>query len=269
MGGTVDPPPCRFRKASPSGSYPSAMTQTTQGPRAAQRPMIVIPAWNEAEAITDTIRDVRRRLPGVAVLVVDDGSTDGTAALARGAGASVLPLAFNLGVGGAMRAGYRQARASGHDAVVQVDADGQHDAADIERLLDGLDTADLVIGARFAGTGDYEVGLARRIAMRLLARVLSRLSGVTLTDTTSGFRAVGPRALALFADDYPVEYLGDTVESLTRAVRVGLDVAQVPVAMHPRQGGQPSQSAPRAVLYLARAMFVLVLALLRPPTAAS
>lgn len=245
------------------------MNQTSERPRAAQRPLIVIPAWNEADAVADIVQAVRQQLPTVPVLVVDDGSVDGTAALARAAGASVLPLAFNLGVGGAMRAGYRQALAAGHDAVVQVDADGQHDAADIQRLLEGLQSADLVIGARFAGKGDYRVGMARRIAMRLLAVVLSRLSGVTLTDTTSGFRAVGPRALTLFADDYPVEYLGDTVESLTRAVRVGLRVAQVPVAMHPRQGGQPSQSAPRAVLYLARAMFVLVLALLRPRTAVS
>lgn len=227
------------------------------------QPLVVMPAWNEADAIATTVAEVRSANPGVPVLVVDDGSTDSTADRARGAGALVLRLPFNLGVGGAMRAGYRYAVAHGHDAAVQVDADGQHDPTALRRLLDGLDEADLVIGARFAGEGDYEAGLARRAAMSVLATVLTRLARTPLTDTTSGFRAAGPRALALFARDYPVEYLGDTVESLTIALRSGLVVRQVPVAMRPRAAGRPSQSPVRAALYLLRAVLVLVLALLR------
>ena len=225
--------------------------------------LVVIPAFNEAECIGDVVREVRGELPQADVLVVDDGSTDDTLAIAERAGATVARLPFNLGVGGAMRLGYRYARDHGYQVVVQVDADGQHDPRYVPKLLDALDEADLVIGARFAGEGGYRVRGPRRWAMVMLSVVLSWLAGTRLTDTTSGFRAANRRAIELFARFYPVEYLGDTVETLVTACRRGLRVRQVPVAMRPRLAGIPSHSPLKATIYLGRAFTVLVLALLR------
>lgn len=211
-----------------------------------------------------TVREIRTALPGTDVLVVDDGSTDRTVETAREAGAKVLELPYNLGVGGAMRAGFRYALRHGYDTAVQVDADGQHDPREVPRLLAGLTDADVVIGARFHGEDDeYRVRGPRRWAMVVLAKVLSRLAKTPLTDTTSGFKATGPRALPIFAQHYPVEYLGDTIESLVIALRAGCRVAQVPARMRPRSDGRPSHRPLKASVYLFRAGFALLLALVR------
>lgn len=230
------------------------------------RLLVVVPAWNEQETLEDVIEELRSCLPAADVLVVDDGSSDRTAAVAWSAGAQVLELPINLGVGGAMRAGYTYALRNDYDTAVQLDADGQHNPADIPRLLAAMDAedADVVIGARFAGVGTYAARGPRRWSMRLLASVLSRVSGTTLTDVTSGFKASSRRAIALFASNYPAEYLGDTVESLVIASRAGLVVRQVGVAMRPRAGGRPSHSPVRAAVFLARAALALLIALSRP-----
>jgi hypothetical protein len=162
-----------------------------------------------------------------------------------------------------MRTAFVYALRHDFDVVVQVDADGQHVAEHIPELVAALDRASVVVGARF--THAYEVRGPRRVAMQTLARSLSRVCGTTLTDTTSGFRAADRRAIALFAQHYPAEYLGDTVESLVLAARAGLVVTEVPVRMLPRQGGQPSQGPVRSMLYLGRAMLALYVALSRRP----
>jgi glycosyltransferase involved in cell wall biosynthesis len=228
-----------------------------------ERFLVVVPAWNEQASVGHVIKEIGSACPQADVLVVDDGSSDATARVAKQAGAAVLSLPYNLGVGGAMRAGFRYALRSGYDVVVQVDADGQHDPAAIQQLVDGLDDADVVVGARFAGQGAYKVGRARRVAMRALARMLSRITKTRLTDATSGFRATGPRALTLFARSYPTEYLGDTIESLVIAARSGCVCRQVPVVMRPRYAGTPSQSTWKSFAYLTRAFLVLVLAAFR------
>jgi len=233
---------------------------------AEQSVLVVVPAWNEEESVADVVRDIAASVPGAVCLVVDDGSSDATSQRARDAGAIVLRLPFNLGVGGAMRTGFRYARDHGFDVLVQVDADGQHDAAEIAALVAGLDEADLVIGARFAGKGDYGVRGPRKWAMRLLSTVLSRVVGVRLTDVTSGFKASGPRAVALFAENLPAEYLGDTIEALVIGARAGLRIRQLPVEMRPRQGGEASQHPLRAAIYLARACAAFLLAMMRPRT---
>ncbi|MEI6372486.1 MAG: glycosyltransferase family 2 protein [Actinomycetes bacterium] len=236
-----------------------------------ERPLIVVPAFNEAGVIGPVLMELATHEPHWPVLVVNDGSHDGTAAEAAHAGATVVSVPFNVGVGGAMRTGFLYALRNNFDAVVQVDADGQHDPAAVSALLAALSDADIVIGARFAGEGEYQVRGPRRWAMRGLAAVLSRITGTRLTDVTSGFRATGPAALPLFARDYPQEYLGDTVESLVLAHKAGLRIAQVPVAMRPRAAGQPSQSPLRATAYLLRASLVLLLAVVRrrPPMPSS
>ncbi|WP_394253287.1 glycosyltransferase family 2 protein [Arthrobacter pityocampae] len=228
--------------------------------------LIVMPAWNEEEAIGNTIRDIRRVEPGMDILVVDDGSRDDTARIAAEAGAVVLKLPFNLGVGGAMRTGFKYALRNGYSGVIQVDSDGQHMPEEIAKVVKGLETADISIGARFAGKGDYRAKGPRRWAMSLLAVVISRVAGTKLTDVTSGFRAVNQRGLHQYIEHFPAEYLGDTVDSLVVALKSGCTVTQVPVEMRPRQAGTPSQSPWKSAIYLARSGLVLCFALARRKT---
>lgn len=227
------------------------------------RPLVIMPAWNEEESIAATIREVFEFGPLCDVLVVDDGSRDGTAKAARSAGAMVIQLPFNLGVGGAMRTGFKFAKNEGYKRAIQVDADGQHDPRDIKRVLEGLDTADIVIGARFADRGNYAVSGPRKWAMVVLAKALSRISRTRLTDVTSGFRAANEKAIRQYVDHYPAEYLGDTIDSLVVAARSGCIISQVPVSMRARQGGSPSHDPLKSALYLARSAFALLFALAR------
>lgn len=226
-------------------------------------PLIIVPAWNEARNVGNTVREIRKTNESYDIIVIDDGSTDDTAFVARAAGARVISLPFNMGVGGAMRTGFIYAQRHGYTEVIQVDADGQHDPRNIAEVLGGLDVADISIGARFADVGAYAVRGPRRWAMRMLASVLSRISGSRLTDVTSGFRAANHRALTTYVEYYPAEYLGDTIDSLVNAVHCGLSVTQVPVAMRQRVHGRPSQNPFGATVYLLRAGFALTLALLR------
>jgi glycosyltransferase involved in cell wall biosynthesis len=228
-----------------------------------RRVLIVMPALNEQASVGAVISQVKQSLPGMDVLVVDDGSSDETAKLAREAGAEVARLSVNLGVGGAMRTGFRYAAARGYDVVVQVDADGQHDPDEVGALLDALDDADIAIGSRFAGKGSYKASGPRKYAMVVLSLVFSRLAKTKLTDVTSGFKAMGPRAIKLFAGYYPAEYLGDTVESLVMAIRAELKIKEIPVIMRERAGGTPSHSPVKSAVYLGRAGLALLLALVR------
>lgn len=228
--------------------------------------LVVVPAYNEARSVAAVVAEVLAAAPKVHVLVVDDGSSDGTAALARAAGADVVTNVFNLGVGGAMRVGFRYAVARSYRALVQVDGDGQHDPRDVAKLLEPIHDGQVpmvVIGARFAGIGEFSVPLARRLAMRMLAAYLSHVTHVRLTDVTSGFRAHNRAAMELFARTYPADYLADTVESLVINTEAGGVVAQVPVVMRSRHAGTPSQSPIRAALYLIRVTLMLALSLFR------
>ena len=234
--------------------------------RPAERLLIIVPAWNEQITLPGVIAEIGAALPHAEVLVVNDGSSDQTAAAAAKSGAMVLDLPVNLGVGGAMRAGYKFALRNGFDRTVQLDADGQHDPRDVPKLLDALDAAgvNIVIGARFAGTGTYRARGPRLWSMKLLSTILSRVTKTRLTDTTSGFKACDRSAIQLFASNYPAEYLGDTVEALVIAARAGLTVRQVGVEMRPRAGGTASHSPLKAGIFLLRAFLALVIALSRP-----
>lgn len=229
------------------------------------RPLIIMPAWNEEETVGSTIRELKESAPWADLLVVDDGSRDATSKIASAAGAAVLVLPYNLGVGGAMRAGFTYAKRFGYSQAIQVDADGQHDPRDIAAVLEGLERADISIGARFADKGNYKATGPRRWAMIFLATVISRLAHTRLTDVTSGFRAANARAIAQYCEHYPAEYLGDTIDSLVVALRSGLTVTQIPVEMRPRQGGTPSNNPVKAAIYLGRSVFALFIAMTRRP----
>ena len=228
--------------------------------------LVIMPAWNESESIGNTIREVFEFGPPCDVMVVDDGSRDNTAQVARAAGATVLQLPFNMGVGGAMRTGFKYAKSHGYSQVIQVDADGQHDPRDIKAVLDGLQHADIAIGARFADKGNYTVRGPRKWAMKVLAWTISRVAGTTLTDVTSGFRAANMKAIRQYVDHYPAEYLGDTIDSLVVAIRSGCTVRQVAVSMRARQGGTPSHDPIKAAIYLGRSGMALLFALTRKKT---
>jgi glycosyltransferase involved in cell wall biosynthesis len=225
--------------------------------------LIVLPAFNERESLPGVIDEIRTDAPNADVLVVDDGSTDGTGDVARALGIRTITMPFNVGVGGATRAGLRYGHRYGYAAVVQCDADGQHPPSSIGVLVDGLDGADIVIGARFAGIGEYEASGPRLLAMRILAWTFSRIHHTELTDVTSGFRAFGPRAIEVLSTLLPPEYLGDTVEALVIARENGLVVRQVPVAMRRRRGGAASHGPLRATAFLFRAILMLALSLVR------
>jgi glycosyltransferase involved in cell wall biosynthesis len=243
------------------------MTPRSAGVGAGRRGdvLVVVPAFNEQVTLPRVVERVRAE--GYTALVVDDGSTDRTAALAEQAGAIVIRLPVNLGVGGALRCGFRYAVTHGYPVVVQCDADGQHDPAEIVKLLDVMyrDKVDLVVGSRFA-TDDarYDVGRFRRFVMRRLARMASRRTGVRITDATSGFRAIGGGLLSSFAATYPAEYLGDTLEALARAGRAGFRVQEVPVSMREREAGVSSASVLASSWYLVRVVAAVWLQRYRP-----
>jgi len=222
------------------------------------RELIAIPAWNEEKSIADVVAKVKAHRPQADVLVVNDGSSDHTAQQAADAGAAVITLPFNVGVGGAMRTAFLYAQRNKYTALVQVDADGQHDPADLDRLLDALIDADVVVGTRFHPESMYFVGGPRRWAMILLSKALSRMNRGPISDPTSGFRSAGPRAIELFAVEYPAEYLGDTVGSLAIAIRRGLVIQEEPVTMYFRQFGRPSKNALWSALYLGRATLAII-----------
>lgn len=222
------------------------------------RILIAIPAWNEQGSIASVVASVKQHRPDADILVINDGSTDSTEFEASTAGARVVSLPFNVGVGGAMRTAFLYAKREGYGALVQVDADGQHDPADLDRLLEGLSDADVVVGTRFHPESMYFVGGPRRWAMVLLSKALSWMNRGAISDPTSGFRSAGPKAIELFSVEYPADYLGDTVGSLSIAIRNGLVVTERPVTMYFRQIGRPSKNALWSALYLGRATLAIV-----------
>lgn len=231
------------------------------------RVLVAVPALNEADAIGAVLESLQTVHSLDDVVIIDDGSRDATASIARKAGARVVSHAINLGVGAAMGTAFKFGMQNGYDAVIQFDGDGQHRPEHIAELIAALAHSDIVIGSRFVDGGRFQSSAARRGVQRLIAWVASAYARTKLTDATSGFRIAGPRALAVFAEHYPVEWLGDTVESIVLATRRGLSVSEIPVAMNERAGGAPSQSVFRATLYTGRILFILGLASIRsvPP----
>ena len=237
------------------------MPATDPSPRTrtefADRIIVIVPAFNEQEALPSTLAGLRATALPLDVVVIDDGSTDDTAAIATANGAVCLQLPFNLGIGGALRTGFRYAVELGYQRGIQFDADGQHDPSQIEALLAPLaEGADMVVGTRFAGAGDYRVGRSRGVAMNILRWAIRRLAGQRFTDTSSGFRSFGPDVLALFAAEYPIEYM-DSVEALVMACRAGFDVREVPTVMHERTGGVASNRSFRLAYHYVRVLVSL------------
>ena len=202
-------------------------------------------------------------IPQASILVVDDGSHDATSEVAESESVNVVSLPFNVGVGGALRVGFLYAHRNSYSQVLQIDADGQHKASEAKSLLDSSEGCDIVIGSRFAESSkNYSASFLRKLAIKWLSFLISKICKTKLTDVTSGFRLSSAAAIELFMKDYPVEYLGDTVESLVIAHKAGLSITEVPVHMSQREFGSPSQNFLKSTWYLLRATLVVVLSLI-------
>jgi glycosyltransferase involved in cell wall biosynthesis len=226
------------------------------------RRVAIVPALNEGETIASVVEEIRRFDPDFEIVVVDDGSRDETAERALEAGAKLLRLPLNLGIGGAMQAGYVYALEGGFDVAVQVDGDGQHDPGELGRLLDPIldGRADMVIGTRFAAERTYRPPIGRSLGIRLFAAIVSLRVRQRMTDTTSGFRAVNRRGIHVFAGDYPHDY--PEVETVVTASRGGLRICEVPVRMRLRSAGRSSISNVGSAYYMIKVLLALFIGLL-------
>jgi glycosyltransferase involved in cell wall biosynthesis len=225
--------------------------------------LAIVPAFNEERAIGAVIDEIRAFDPTFDVLVVDDGSHDGTADAALRHGARVVRLPFNLGIGGSVQTGFRYAFDHDYDLVARVDGDGQHDPAQLGALLPAVlgGEADICVGSRFAGASGYRSSGTRRIGIRILASTVSLLTGQRVTDTTSGFQVLDRRAIELFAQDYPHDY--PEVEAAVMLHKHRLRLAEVPVSMRERVHGNSSITALRSVYYMAKVLLAVLVAMFR------
>jgi glycosyltransferase involved in cell wall biosynthesis len=239
---------------------PAALTDT---PLAALRRIAIVPAFNEEGNVGRVIDELRAFDPGLEIVVISDGSIDGTAAVAADRGAHVIRLPFNLGIGGAVQTGFRYAWEEGYDLVVRVDGDGQHDPAQLAQVIAPVlaDEADIVVGSRFAGDSAYRSSATRRVGIRVLAWVVSAIARQRVTDTTSGFQALNRRAIRLFAADYPHDY--PEVEGMVMVIRHRLRLREVPVSMRARVHGRSSIGALASVYYMAKVLLALFVGLFR------
>jgi glycosyltransferase involved in cell wall biosynthesis len=236
----------------------------------AARKIVMVPALNEEGSVGRVVEEIHREAPDHDVVVIDDGSTDRTAARARAAGATVISHPFNLGIGGAVQSGYRHAFLGGYRVAIQVDGDGQHDPAEIGKLERGLASsgADLVWGSRFLEQAGYDVPRTRRAGRAIFAGIVSLITRAQISDPTSGFRIANRRAIELFARDYPHDY--PEVEGILMAHSHDLAISEVAVRMRQRETGRSSINMLNAGYYMVRVLLAIFVGLFRrrpvPPT---
>jgi glycosyltransferase involved in cell wall biosynthesis len=238
--------------------------------------LAVVPAYNEAGTVADVVRSLREHVPGLAVVVVDDGSTDDTAVNAMAAGAPVIRLPYNLGIGGAVQTGFQYALDHGYGYMVQVDGDGQHEAPELAKLVAAMRAdpdVDVVCGSRFLTQEQrYQAPIGRRTGVRLFALALRLVIKSRVSDPTSGFRLYNRRAIAMFAREYPQDY--PEVEAVLMMHHHRLKMIEVPVSMQLRRDGKSSITPMRSPYYVIKVSLALLVGLLRrspveEPTVAS
>jgi glycosyltransferase involved in cell wall biosynthesis len=228
------------------------------------RKLAIVPAYNEEGMVAKVVREIRRNAPDFDIVVVDDGSTDRTAAEAEATGVTVVRHPFNLGIGGAMQTGFKYALANGYDVAAQVDGDGQHKTEYLSDLLAVLRTngeADMVCGSRFLEDPGYKVPVGRRIGNLIFSIVLTTIVRRRITDPTSGFRITNRRGIELFARDYPHDY--PEVEAILMLHAHRLRLHEVPVRMNARGFGRSSIDYPRSAYYMAKVLLSIFVGLFR------
>lgn len=229
--------------------------------------LVIIPAYNEEASIAHVIRSIRQHAPDADIVVVNDGSRDRTAEVAEQAGATVLNLPFNVGIGGGMQTGYLYAHKKGYQYAVQIDADGQHDPADLPRLLRHAKNGDgdMILGSRYVERTAYKSSFMRRIGMIFFSGLVTVFAGQAVKDTTSGYRVVNKRLIDLFSSYYPVDY--PEVEAIVYLKRQGYTLLEVPTEMRERQAGTSSITPLKSAYYMIKVALALFMNVLRYPRA--
>lgn len=227
------------------------------------RILIIIPAYNEETTIQNVIRHITIKMPDADILVVNDGSNDNTSKKAIEAGAKVIDLPYNLGIGGAMQTGYIYAKENYYNIAVQVDADGQHDPSYIKDLIKPIidDVADVVVGSRYISKTNYRSSTFRRMGMVFFSLLVSLLTNQKFKDTTSGFRAVNKDVIHCFAKHYPDDY--PEVDVLVKLKKKNFRIVELPVQMLERQGGKSSITTLRSLYYMIKVSLSLIIGALR------
>lgn len=227
--------------------------------------LVIVPALNESGSIARVVHDIHQYVPEADVLVINDGSIDDTTRIAQDAGAVVLDMPYNVGIGAAVQTGFIYAAKHGYDVAIQADGDGQHPPSEIPHLIECLQStgADVVIGSRFIEDRGYRQSWARRLGSIILAGILSMSTRSRITDPTSGFRASGRAAIALCARLYPHDY--PEPEAIIILHRAGLTVREIPVAMQPRSTGRSSITPLRSAYYMTKVILAILVNLLRAP----
>jgi len=226
--------------------------------------IIIIPAYNEEKNIAGVINGIKNVIPNTDILVVNDGGEDRTEEIARELGARVISLSYNMGYGVALQTGFKFALKRGYEYAVQIDADGQHDPEDIPKLLDGVfnNKADVIIGSRFLGKGNYRAPFIRRVGMLFFAWLTSLIISEKITDPTSGYQAINKNGLQFYAgDNYPVDFPdADVIIMLHRA---GLKIKEIPVNMNPSIQKKSMHSGLKPVYYIFKMFLSILVTLLR------
>ena len=225
--------------------------------------LVIVPAFNECGNIGRTVREIAQKAPGVDVLVIDDGSRDATAEEARTAGGMVVSLPFNLGIGAAVQTGFQYAQAYQYDAAVQIDGDGQHDPAYLTRIVEPVrrDEADMVVGSRFLEKTGFQSSFSRRVGINFFVHLINGLTGVRVSDPTSGFRAYNKKMIALFSEYYPHDF--PEPEAIVVAQQASARIVELPVVMRAREAGSSSIRYFKTLYYMVKVTLAILLHMIR------
>ncbi len=221
--------------------------------------LLIIPAYNESKNLVNLIDEIKEKTPLFDYVIINDGSTDDTAAICREHGFNAIHLVNNLGIGGAVQTGYKYALTNDYDAAVQIDGDGQHDPAYLDRLIEPIqaERADFTIGTRFIDSKGFQSSGIRRAGIIWLNRVIRMVARVTITDATSGFRAANRQVIRLFAEYYPKDY--PEPETIADVARNKFRIEEVPVEMRERSFGTSSIKLTRSIYYIFKVSLAVLL----------
>lgn len=223
------------------------------------RVLIIIPAYNESGNIEQVVDHIVENYPQYDYVVVNDGSKDKTREVCLKRGYQFINLSINLGIGGAVQTGYKYARDKGYDMAVQLDGDGQHDVAYLEKMIEVIEQekVDIVIGSRFIKKEGFQSSITRRIGINFLSGLILLVTGRKIKDVTSGYRLVNRKFIEIYADDYPIDY--PEPEAIIQAIMHGGKIKECPVVMKERIGGESSINLVASVYYMIKVTLAIMI----------